>query len=156
MSRKDYYNCELAPEVNSIVAAASAVLTNQNGDILLHKRRDNSQWSLVGGAMEYGESISQTILREIKEETGYVAHIDKLIGIYSNPRHVIAYSNGEVRQQFSICFHCVIDSGKKAISDESIELQFFTRTQIEILDMHESQKIRIKDYYENEEKAFIR
>ncbi|WZL81842.1 NUDIX domain-containing protein [Vallitaleaceae bacterium 9-2] len=156
MARKDYYNCELAPEVNSIVAAASAVLTNKNGDILLHKRRDNYQWSLIGGGMEYGESISQTILREIEEETGYKANIDKVIGIYSNPRHVIAYSDGEVRQQFSICFHCVIDGGNKKISNESIELRFFNRNEIETLEIHESQRTRIEDYYENRERAFIR
>ena len=156
MSRKDYYNYEGAPKVNSIVAAASAVLTSKQGNILLHKRRDNLQWSLIGGGMEYGESISETILREIKEETGYDAHIEKMIGIYSNPKHVIAYSDGEVRQQFSICFHCIIDSGEGEISNESIQLRFFSRSEIEFLEIHESQKIRIKDYFENEERAFIR
>ena len=156
MARKDYYNCELASKVNSIVAAASTILTNENGDILLHKRRDNSQWSLIGGGMEYGENISQTILREIKEETGYDAYIGKLIGIYSNPRHVISYSDGEVRQQFSICFHCIISGGTKMLSNESIELQFFTRYEIENLEIHESQKIRITDFYQNQEKSFIR
>lgn len=127
MARKDYYNCENAPKVNSIVAAASAVLTDSEGRILLHKRKDNNQWSLIGGGMECGESISDTIIREIKEETGFNAKIEKMIGIYSNPNHVIEYTNGEVRQQFSLCFHCIIEDGEIMMSDESIQLLFLMK-----------------------------
>ena len=143
MARKDYYYNENAPKVNSIVAAASAILTNNNGEVLLHRRTDNNQWSLIGGGMDYGESISQTIIREVKEETGFDATIEKLIGIYSNPNHVIEYTNGEVRQQFSICFHCKIVSGNLTISSESHELKFFTQEEINNLQIHPSQKIRI-------------
>jgi hypothetical protein len=70
IGRKDYYHAPDAPKPNSIVPAASAVVLNHDGKILLHKRKDNALWSLPGGAMELGESIEETIIREVKEETG--------------------------------------------------------------------------------------
>ena len=70
MTRIDYWNNPHAPTANSLVPAASAVVINNEGKILLHRRSDNDLWALPGGAMEIGESISETIVREVKEETG--------------------------------------------------------------------------------------
>lgn len=156
MSRKDYYYESNSPKVNSIVAAASAVLTDKEGKIVMHKRRDNNLWSLLGGAMEYGESINDTIIREIKEESGFEAEVVKLVGIYTDPNHIIEYSNGEVRQQFSVCFHCSIKSGELTISNESKELGFFNKEELSNVNMHEAQRVRINDYFKNIDKAFIR
>jgi hypothetical protein len=55
-------------------------------------------------AQEIGETISQTVTREVQEETGVNVQVTGLIGIYSDPEHVIAFTEGEVRQEFSICF----------------------------------------------------
>lgn len=139
MGRKDYYHEENAPKPNSIVPAASAVVLNQDGKILLHKRRDNALWSLPGGAMELGESIGETIIREVKEETGYDVDVVKCIGIYTDPSHIIAYDNGEVRQQFSICFECRILGGELSMSEESHQVGFFNIEEIEQLEMHPAQ-----------------
>lgn len=109
--RKDYYYDTNAPKVNSIVPAASAVVTNDEGQVLLQRRVDNGLRSLPGGGMEPGECIEDTIIREVFEETGFNVVVEKMIGIYTNPNHIIAYSDGEVRQQFSVCFSCKIISG---------------------------------------------
>lgn len=156
MARKDFYYDENAPKVNSIVAAASAVVTLPDGKIVLHKRVDNNEWSLLGGGMEYGESISETILREVKEESGLCCRIEKLIGVYTNPKHVIAYSDGEVRQEFSVCFHCEADAGLITVSDESKEVKAFDVNEIENLCLHPAQRIRIDDYLRGEAKAQVR
>jgi hypothetical protein len=47
--------------------------------------------------MEPGETIAETIVREVREETGIEATVEKLLGVYSNPRHVSVYDDGEVR-----------------------------------------------------------
>jgi len=95
MARKDYYYQPDAPKPNSLVPAVSAVVTDSDGRILLHKRSDNFLWSLPGGAMELGESVEQAVIREVKEETGFDVEVNKCIGIYSDPNHVIAFSDGE-------------------------------------------------------------
>lgn len=156
MARKDYYHQPNSPSPNSLVPATSAIVLNKNGEILLHKRSDNHLWSLPGGAMELGESIEECIIREVKEETGFEVEVLKCIGIYTDPEHIIAYSDGEVRQQFSICFECRIVGGELAVSSESTQVKFFTKDDLDLLDLHPAQQTRIQDYFANQERAFIR
>ena len=149
MTRTDYYNDPQAPKANRLVPAASAVVVNDEGKILLQRRSDNDLWALPGGTMEIGESIGETVIREVKEETGFDVQLESLVGVYSNPKHIIAFSDGEVRQQFSICFACRIVGGRLQGSDESSEVNFFFPQEIEQLHMHPSIYQRIKDYLEH-------
>jgi 8-oxo-dGTP pyrophosphatase MutT (NUDIX family) len=156
MGRKDYYHEIDSPKPNSIVPAASAVVMDDKNRILLQKRRDNGLWSLPGGGMELGEFIEETIIREVKEETGYDVKVLKCIGIYTDPEHVIEYYDGEIRQQFSICFACEITGGSLEVSSESKEVEFISLDQIKNLEMHPAQRLRINDYLESREMTFIR
>jgi ADP-ribose pyrophosphatase YjhB (NUDIX family) len=135
-----------APKANSLVPAASAIVTDEEGRILLIRRSDNDLWSIPGGAMEIGESISQTAVREVREETGLDVEPLYVVGIYSNPRHVVEYSDGEVRQQFSVCFACKVIGGQISASSESIEVRFCTLDEITELQMTSSIRRRIDDY----------
>lgn len=125
--------------------AASAVVEDR-GRILLIRRTDNDLWSIPGGAMEIGESIAQTVTREVREETGLEVEPTDIVGIYSNPDHVVEYSDGEVRQQFSICFACRITGGTLTPSEESSKVAFFAPREIDALPMTESMRRRIRDY----------
>ena len=72
MGRRDYYDDPDAPDANSLVPAASAIVVDEAGRILLHRRQDNNRWALPGGRMELGESVSGCAIREVHEETGLV------------------------------------------------------------------------------------
>ena len=50
--------------------------------------------------MDIGETIAQCAEREAREETGLTVKAYHLVGVYSDPDHVFAYSDGEVRQGF--------------------------------------------------------
>ena len=77
--------------------------SNAAGDVLLIRRSDNQNWAVPGGAIDLGESMVQAAVRETKEQTGIDCEITGLVGIYTDPKHVILYTgNGEVRQEFSI------------------------------------------------------
>ena len=52
--------------------------------------------------MDIGETIAQCAEREVKEETGLTVTAYHLVGVYSDPDHVFANSDGEVRQEFSV------------------------------------------------------
>jgi 8-oxo-dGTP pyrophosphatase MutT (NUDIX family) len=156
MSRIDHYNDPDAPRANSIVPAASAVVVDQHGRILLHRRVDNELWSIPGGGMEVGESIAETIVREVEEETGLKVEPERVVGIYTNPRHVVAYPDGEVRQQFSICFACRIVGGQLLDhADESLEVGFYRPDEIEAMPMHPSIRLRIAHYLEHRSEPVI-
>lgn len=105
MPKRDYYNDPNAPQANSIVVAVSAVVRDDEGRVLMIERSDNGLWALPGGAQEIGEDVAGAVRREVLEETGVEVDVVGLSGIYSDPAHVIAYDDGEVRQEFSLCFH---------------------------------------------------
>ncbi|MFC8494968.1 NUDIX domain-containing protein [Streptomyces sp. NPDC057235] len=58
MARTEYYDDPKAPEPNSMVVAASGVVTDGRGRVLLQRRRDSGLWALPGGVMERGESLA--------------------------------------------------------------------------------------------------
>jgi 8-oxo-dGTP pyrophosphatase MutT (NUDIX family) len=154
MARIDYYDDPDAPQANSLVPAASAVVVNNDGLILLHRRRDNDLWALPGGAMEFGESIAATAVREVHEETGYLVTPRYVIGVYSDPKHVFAYDDGEVRQEFSVCIACHVIEGSTRVSDESHEVSWFTPDQVRGLPMHERIRVRLLDYLDGKQALF--
>jgi ADP-ribose pyrophosphatase YjhB (NUDIX family) len=146
MARIEHFNDPSAPVANNLVPAASAVVAGQAGRILLIERTDNNLWTIPGGGMEVGETIAETAVREVKEETGLDVAVQRLVGLYSNPRHVVEYSDGEVRQQFSVCFACSIIGGQLATSSESRRVGFFLPEEIQAMPLHESIRLRIHDY----------
>jgi 8-oxo-dGTP pyrophosphatase MutT (NUDIX family) len=89
---------------------------------VLHLRR------LPGGGMDLGESMADTVVREVKEETGIDVEVTGVVGIYTNPNHVMAYDDGEVRQQCSICFTTRMLGGQLATSSETSEVELSSRS----------------------------
>jgi ADP-ribose pyrophosphatase YjhB (NUDIX family) len=121
-------------------------VTDDDGRILLHRRRDNEMWALPGGVMELGESLGDCAVREVLEETGLKVEPVGIVGIYSDPKHVFAYDDGEVRQEFSICLECRVVDGAVAVSDESYEVRFFAAEDVDALEMVDSIRRRVTDY----------
>src|SRR4051812_33963864 len=116
MARRDYFNDPDAPKANSIVPSVTALVRNDAGDLLVVHKTDNSLWALPGGGVDPGESVSDAVVREVKEETGLDVNVLELTGVYTNPHHVIAYDDGEVRQQFSLCFRTRLMGGQLGTS----------------------------------------
>jgi ADP-ribose pyrophosphatase YjhB (NUDIX family) len=153
MGRVDYYRDPNAPAANSLVVAASAVATNDAGHIVLQRRRDNDLWALPGGGTEFGESVARTVVREVREETGLEVEPLYVIGVYSDPDHVFAYDDGEVRQEYSVCVACRIVGGHLRTSEESTEVAFFAPEEIGRLAMHERIRVRVLDFLAGERGA---
>ena len=149
MGRIDYYHEPDAPRANSLVVGSSAIVVDDQNRILLQRRADSGNWALPGGAMDIGERLAESAVREVKEETGFDVRIERIVGIYSDPGHVFAYDDGEVRQEFSICLACAITGGSLQVSSESTAVEFFTFEEAAALQMHESIRKRIRDYLDN-------
>lgn len=154
MARIEHFNDPAAPKPNSIVVAVTAFVVH-NGRLLLIRRTDNGLWALPGGAQDFGESIAETVVRETVEETGVTVEVTGMVGIYTNPAHVIEYSNGEVRQQFSICFRADYVSGEPTTSDESSEVRWVSRDELDLLDIHPSMRLRIGHGFEHRSHPYI-
>ena len=155
MPKRDYYNDPAGPKANSIVVAVAAAVRNAQGELLLIKRSDNGLWALPGGGQDIGESVVQAARREVYEETGVDVEITGLSGIYSDPRHVIAYDDGEVRQEFSLCFHAKPVSGEPRSSSESSEARWVSPDSLQNLKIHPSMQLRINHALEQESQPYL-
>jgi ADP-ribose pyrophosphatase YjhB (NUDIX family) len=144
--RTDYYHDPQAPTANSLVVGGSAVVVDDEGRVLLQRRSDSGSWALPGGAMDIGETFAESVIREVKEETGFDVRIERIVGIYSDPGHVFAYDDGEVRQEFNICLAATIVGGELAVSSESTDVRFFSLDEVAGLTMPKSIRKRIEDY----------
>jgi 8-oxo-dGTP pyrophosphatase MutT (NUDIX family) len=144
MSRVDYFRDPNAPRANSVVPSVTAVVLNEDGRLLLIHKTDNDRWALPGGGHDVGESISDTVVREVEEETGIRVSVVRVIGLYTDPDHVMAYDDGEVRQQFSICFRAHPVGGVLRTSSESKEVRWVSPADLDALDIHPSMRLRIE------------
>ncbi len=106
--------------------AASGIVYDDKGEILLEKRADNGWWGLPGGHVDVGESVEQTAIREIWEETGIRTRVKRLVGIYSDPQYNVigAYSDSLI-QFVVVIFECEYLSGELAVSEESTDIGYF-------------------------------
>lgn len=156
MRRIDYLDDPDAPAPNSVVPATNVVVVNDDGDILIIRRTDNGNHALPGGGMDLGESITQTAVRETKEETGVDVEVTGLVGIYTNPNHRIEYtSDGEVRQEFSIVFTARPIGGTPTTSSESSEVLWVSRADVYRLRMHPSMRQRIEHFFEPRDRPHL-
>ena len=145
--RIDYYDDPDAPKANSLVPSVNVVVVNDAGEILMIRRTDNDNWAIPGGAIDLGESLAQAAVRETLEESGIECEITGIIGIYSDPKHVILYtSNGEGRQEFSIVLTARPLSGQPTPSSESSEVRWVPASEVREYTMDRSMRIRINDF----------
>lgn len=155
MGRIDYINDPEAPAANSVVPSVVAVVEDAEGRVLLIHKTDNNLWALPGGGHEIGETIAETVVREVKEETGYDVEVEAITGTYTDPGHAMAYDDGEVRQQFSIAFRARLLGGEAQTSSESREVVWLAPDEIDKLDMHPSMRMRLQHALERRSTPYI-
>jgi ADP-ribose pyrophosphatase YjhB (NUDIX family) len=143
--RIDYLDDPSAPEANSLVPSVNVGVLNDDGELLLIRRTDNENWAMPGGAMDIGETIAEAAVRETREETGIDCEVARLVGVYTNPRHVMEYtSNGEVRQECSLVFAARPTGGEIATSSESSDVRWVAPGEVDHLQMHPSMRQRVE------------
>lgn len=144
MARVDYFDDPNAPIPNSVVPSVTAAVRDHQGNLLLIHKVDNDYWALPGGGHDAGESITNTVVREVHEETGLDVKVVRLIGMYTDPRHVMAYDDGEVRQQFSLCFEARLLGGtSREDGSETKEVRWVSPADLDQLNIHPSMRLRI-------------
>lgn len=91
-----------------ILVYTTAIVRDATGRVLLQRRTDFEPdvWSLPGGMLELGETLSDCARREVREETGYDCRAVRLIGLQSSPRWDVDYPNGDQTQQWSAVIEC--------------------------------------------------
>jgi 8-oxo-dGTP diphosphatase len=110
-----------------ILPAVAAVIFDENGYILLQKRKDVNKWCLISGHVEFGETVEEAMRREIFEETNTTAAIIRLIGVYSSPLSQTYYYPGKTVQYVTSYFEARLEQpiDNNFSNEETGELKFF-------------------------------
>lgn len=143
--RTDYYHDSAAPPANSVKPAAAVALMDERDRILLLRRKDSGNWTMPGGTLEFGESLPECAVREVKEETGLRIELIGVVGTYTDPEVRIAYSDGEVRREFTVVFAGRVAGGDVSVDEESTDYAWAGIDEALGLPMADSQRQRITD-----------
>jgi 8-oxo-dGTP pyrophosphatase MutT (NUDIX family) len=145
VARQEYYHDTDAPPANSMTPTAFAAVRDDQGRVLLVRRRDSGNWELPGGRVELGESATTAAEREVVEESGVTIKVTRLAGVYTDPGHVMVYpSTGEARQQFAVCFHALpVDGQPHPDHHETCEAAWIDPARLDTLPIHPSMRLRI-------------
>ncbi|MCU0496123.1 MAG: NUDIX domain-containing protein [Anaerolineae bacterium] len=62
--------------------STNCAVFDDQGQVLLSKRRDLNVWNLPGGRLDSNESLLHAAAREVREETGLITHVERGVGLY--------------------------------------------------------------------------
>lgn len=119
-----------------IQCAASIICIDDQGRVLLGKRRDNHKWGYSGGSVEIDEYVEDCAMRELYEEMGLKADKIEFFFVNSGPEAHYIYPNGDEVSNFEIVYICRQWNGEPtALDGEMEELKFFSADEIDILEI---------------------
>lgn len=111
----------------------SAAVFDDDGRVLLTRRADTGRWALVGGIPEPGEEPAQAMAREILEETGVEAEVQRLASVAATP--VKTYPNGDQVQFLALTFRFRQVGGEARVADdENLDVGWFAMDDLPELD----------------------
>ncbi|MBT2382885.1 NUDIX domain-containing protein [Streptomyces sp. ISL-11] len=102
----------------------SAIVLDETGRVLLGRRADTGEWSIIGGIPDPGEQPGTAIVREVYEETAVRCVAERVLLVQA--LMPVTYPNGDVCQYMDICFLCRAVGGEARVNDdESLEVGWF-------------------------------
>ena len=130
---------------------ANAIITC-GGRLLLERRRDSDTWGLIGGGVKKSETTVQGMVREIYEELGIRVQPDQLqkLQTYGDPGRIAAFQDGSVwRMVIAVYGLDFPQEPQMRISAESRELRFFTKKELERIDVAVTHQDIVGDWFLN-------
>lgn len=97
---------------------AGCVVVNDRNEILLVSDKERKIWTFPKGHAEQGETLEQTALREVKEETGYTVEIVRR-------RSDVAYTHGQTGEPIRVAMFEAKLIGEPEKSEEEIHSEWF-------------------------------
>jgi ADP-ribose pyrophosphatase YjhB (NUDIX family) len=140
--RKDYWDDPKAPKPTSRKASASVLVQDDKSRVLLLRRTDNGLWTIPTGAVKKNETVAQAAVRECREETGLEIQPVGLVGVFSDPRHIIEYKK-EVRQPINICLRAVVIGGRLTTTNEASAVEWVGCDELDRYEIHPAVRLRI-------------
>lgn len=94
----------------------------RDNKILLVQEAEDQKWCMPGGWADVGDEPAESVIREVKEESGYDVVVKKVIGVFDANRDGRPMN---LYHAFKIVFLCEITGGKAKVSPETLAVEFF-------------------------------
>ena len=107
-----------------LLPGTSCLLLDEKDRVLLMLRSDTDTWSTLGGFMDLGETVLESVRREVREETGLEIDRPEVLAIFSGPDFETHHPNGDESAPVTILFFTRDYTGAIRESDESVRLEF--------------------------------
>jgi ADP-ribose pyrophosphatase YjhB (NUDIX family) len=98
------------------------------GKLLLVREKTDGRWSLPGGWADVGESPAQNVVREIREETGFLTRASKVLAVFD--RGVHPHEPPFPFHVYKIFMRCEIVGGSETPSSETDAVEFFGEAEL--------------------------
>lgn len=141
-----------APKPNMPAHLGANAIITCNGRLLLEKRRDSDIWGLVGGGVKKTESSLEGMVREIYEELGVRVLPSQLtkLRVYGEPGRIAAFRDGSIWRMVIVVYGLNWEQEPQLhISAESRELRFFTREEINNIQIAVTHEDIVEDWFLN-------
>lgn len=122
----------------------------RDGKILLVKEANDGRWSLPGGWADVGDTPSEAILREVREESGFDVRVLSVVGVYDANR-VPDKEMLPFYHAYKLLFLCEIESGEARTSHETPDVGFFALDEIPPLSVYRTSMEIIEDAFAQSE-----
>ena len=120
------------------------VVFNEDAILLVRERADG-KWTLPGGWVDVNESPSESVVREVFEESGYQTKALKLLACYDRNRHPHPPHPYHIYKLF---FSCEILGGSPCTSSETDGVDFFKQDAIPELSTGRVTSAQINRFFE--------
>lgn len=112
-----------------LLPGVTAVVINEHDEVLLQLRRDTQTWAPPSGGVEPGETVADTAIREVREETGVDIVPDRVVAVLSGSEYFATYPNGDQMATVTTVFRCrpVQPTAPRVNDDESLDIRYFPR-----------------------------
>ncbi|MGV9350360.1 NUDIX hydrolase [Streptomyces spiralis] len=119
----------------------TAIVFDDEGNVLLGRRSDTGRWSVIGGIPDPGEQPAACAVREVHEETAVRCVAERVVLVQA--LEPVTYANGDICQFMDITFRCRAVGGEARVNDdESLDVGWFAVDALPDLD--EFGLVRIK------------
>jgi ADP-ribose pyrophosphatase YjhB (NUDIX family) len=130
----------------------TGVVVDEAERVLLVRRSDTLKWALVTGCLDPGEQPAFGIVREIFEETGVHAEVERVLAVESTRQ--VEHVNGDLTIFMDVAFVCRPTGGSARVNDdESVDVRWFPIT--DLPELTERQEGCVKRYLEGERDAWF-
>jgi len=114
------------------IIGVGAVIIEQNRVLLVQRGREplKGKWSLPGGMLELGESLSEGVVREVQEETGLVVKVVELVELLDRVHRESGPDGERVRYHYVIAdYLCRVVGGTLQASSDADAVRWIERAE---------------------------